>query len=132
MAVRHPRLMTYLLDTHTFIWLATRDRRLSRAVIDLTADPGNDICLSVISRWEIVLKQRRDPELLPEPFEAAFARSSFSPLDLGFDVPGHLAKLPYHHNDPFDRLIVAHAMSSGCRLVSRDGNIQKYDVPIFW
>ena len=132
MAVRHPRLMTYLLDTHTFIWLATRDRRLSRAVIDLTADPANDICLSVISRWEIVLKLRRDPKLLPEPFEAAFARSSFGSLDLAFDVPSHLAKLPYHHNDPFDRLIVAHAMSSGRRLVSRDGNIQKYDVPIFW
>ncbi len=124
--------MTYLLDTHSFVWLVTRDKRLSPAVIDLVADPENEIFLSVVSRWEIVLKQRRDPGLLPEPFERAFSRSSFRALDLAFDVPEYLANLPFHHHDPFDRLIIAQALVAGLTLVSRDGIIQKYDVPIFW
>jgi PIN domain nuclease of toxin-antitoxin system len=132
MGGRFPGTMSYLLDTHSFIWLARGDQRLSKAVIDLVSDPDAVIYLSVVSRWEIALKQRTDMYLLPRPFETIFASTGFKPLNLDFNVPSQIAELPYHHKDPFDRLIIAQALDSGFKLVSRDGNIQKYDVPIFW
>jgi PIN domain nuclease of toxin-antitoxin system len=132
MAVPFRGTMSYLLDTHSFIWLARGDRRLSKAVIDLVSDPDATIYLSVVSRWEIALKQRTDRYLLPRPFAVIFESTGFKPLNLDFDVPSRIATLPYHHKDPFDRMLIAQTMATGYQLVSRDGNIQKYDVPIFW
>lgn len=124
--------MSYLLDTHSFIWLARGDPRLSKAVMDLVSDPDAAIYLSVVSRWEIALKQRTDMYLLPRPFMVIFGSTGFKPLNLDFNVPSRIAALPYHHKDPFDRLIIAQALDGEHQLVSRDRNIQKYDIPIFW
>lgn len=124
--------MSYLLDTHSFIWLARGDGRLSRRVVELASDPDSSIFLSVVSRWEIELKRRTDPDLLPRPFDELFASSRFLSLDLGFNVPSRLADLPYLHKDPFDRLLIAQTLTEGLTLVSRDSQVRRYDVPLFW
>ena len=124
--------MSYLLDTHSFIWLVHSDSRLSQGVVDLASNPDVAIYLSVVSRWEIALKLRTDAYLLPRPFVSVFEASGFLPLDLNFDVPSRLSALPDFHKDPFDRLLIAQALTTGMTLVTRDKHILRYDVPIFW
>jgi PIN domain nuclease of toxin-antitoxin system len=124
--------MAFLVDTCAFIWLAASDRRLSRAAVEALTDPDAIVYLSVVSRWEIALKQHRPDFALTEPFDVVMERSTFLPLDLGFAVPGHLASLPWIHKDPFDRLLIAHAIDAGLTLVTRDKDVRKYPVRTLW
>lgn len=125
--------MALLIDTHVFVWIATGDPRLSSRAIDSVMDPDRQVFLSVVSRWEVVLKQQRHPEFrLPQGFDKLMQASGFATLDLSFDVPGRLESLPPIHDDPFDRLLIAHAVHEQLTFVTADRNIRRYPVPTLW
>jgi PIN domain nuclease of toxin-antitoxin system len=121
--------MTLLLDTPIALWAINGDSSLGEDFLDrLRHDP--DIYLSPVSVWEIVIKQGIGT--LPGPADLAERV-----LDMGFlelPVTPHHAiaagRLPLHHRDPFDRMLVAQASTEGFTLVSRDESVALYDVDI--
>jgi len=121
--------MNLLLDTHVFLWFGASDARLGSAGRREISNPGNQVFVSVVSRWEIELKRTRHAVFtLPEPFDSAMQRSGFSALDLLFPVPSYLSDLPDIHADPFDRLLIAQALHHDLTLVTADRMIRRYPV----
>lgn len=131
--------MPHLLDTHTFLWWVADEPTLSDRAAEVIRDPASEIFLSAVSAWEIGIKHRlgrdqvirvdRDPEqLIPE----LVAANGFVWLPIEARHALRAASLPFHHRDPFDRLLVAQAQMEGLTIVSRDRAIAQYDVPIVW
>jgi PIN domain nuclease of toxin-antitoxin system len=125
-----------LLDTHSFLWWATDDPRLSRRASDFISDPGNLLSFSVISVWEILLKARTGR--LPIPGDVAefvkvrIERYRLALLNLDLAHLTELYSLPAHHRDPFDLLLVAQAQVEKLPLVTGDAKIKSYDVEVIW
>ena len=124
--------MRLLLDTHIAIWAVLRDARLSKAGYGLIVAPGNDILVSVASLWEIAIKHALNRGGRTDmPVSAREARSSF--LEAGFRILAisdehalAIEALPMLHADPFDRLIVAQALTEPARLLTHDTRVAAY------
>ncbi len=128
--------MRLLLDTHAFLWFLLNDPRLSTTARALIADPNNGIEVSPATYWEIAIKISLGKYVLPEPFqefmEREIAANQFRILPI---EPRHvtpLTTLPFHHRDPFDRLLVAQAMVEQIPLVSNDPALDAYPVRRLW
>lgn len=127
--------MRVLLDTHAFIWWFEDDPRLPPAGREAIAD-ASDACLSVASCWEIAIKVSRKKLALSRPIEHVVAEQlgracvQLLPIDLG-DV-ARVAELPFHHRDPFDRMLVAQALNDDLTIVSADPIFGKYGVTRIW
>jgi len=123
-----------LLDTHVVLWAASDPDRLSPEARTVIEDGSNDVLVSVVSGWEIAIKQSLGKLDLPRPAELwlpeVLRRTGFEPLGLGLDAALRVRGLAWHHRDPFDRLLVAHALEEGCTLVSRDAALEPYGVPL--
>lgn len=128
--------MRLLLDTHTFLWFNLGDRRLSAAARATIDDPANEMCVSPASYWEIAIKIRLGKYALPNPYEEFMERAidgnGFVILPVEPKHTAVLTTLPFHHRDPFDRLIVAQAMAEGIDVVSRDVVFDSYSVRRLW
>ncbi|MBV9949693.1 MAG: type II toxin-antitoxin system VapC family toxin [Myxococcales bacterium] len=126
--------MKLLLDTHVVLWAASDPDRLSPEARTVIEDGSNDVLVSVVSGWEIAIKQSLGKLDLPRPAELwlpeVLRRTGFEPLGLGLDAALRVRGLAWHHRDPFDRLLVAHALEEGCTLVSRDTALEPYGVPL--
>jgi PIN domain nuclease of toxin-antitoxin system len=120
-----------LLDTHALIWwLADNDHLGSRARA-LIQDPDNDVLVSIVSLWEIVLKSRIGKlEADIEEIWNAIESQGFSVLEIGAQHLLTLAKLPSHHRDPFDHLLIAQAIAEDAMFVSRDQHATRYPVNV--
>jgi PIN domain nuclease of toxin-antitoxin system len=120
-----------LLDTHALLWWLSDDPALGPEARTLVADPANDICISVASLWEIVVKMRVGKlEADIEAIESEVDKQAFTRLAI---EPAHLvelAALPVHHRDPFDHLLIAQARAEGLSLLSQDRRFQDYEVPL--
>jgi PIN domain nuclease of toxin-antitoxin system len=120
-----------LLDTHIALWAVTDDLRLSETARTLIAEPTNEVFISVAAIWEIAIKHavRRRTSAMPVSAETAlsdFLAAGLQVLDL---IPAHvlaLEALPALHGDPFDRIMVAQALSVPLRLVTRDRKVAAY------
>ncbi len=128
--------MNLLLDTHALIWFLEDDPRLGRQARAAIADAGNRSFVSDATAWEAGIKHALGKLRLPVPYEELFPGRVVA---LGFDVlpirHGHLhqmVKLPPHHRDPFDRLLIAQALVEGLTLVSLDEHFSAYGVPLLW
>ena len=128
--------MKALLDTHAFLWAVTDDRRLSNVARGAIAEGANEIFLSAVSMWEIVLKARIGKLFVeggPTRFlEREFRRNRISPLAL---QPSHVLgveSLPPIHKDPFDRLLIAQAQVENLLLITGDADIARYPVQVVW
>lgn len=119
----------YLLDTHVFIWFVTQNLRLSREVDAIITDPSNEAFVSLASLWEISIKQSVG-KLPPLPVDPAdlISRSELTALNIGFAHIRQVARLPFHHRDPFDRMLIAQAQIDGLTLITDDRRIARYDV----
>ena len=128
--------MLLLLDTHTFLWATLDDPRLSAAARGLITDPSNTVEISLASAWEIAIKAGLGKLPLPQPVEVFLRRELRSTgtgvTPITFDDVLAVAKLPQHHRDPFDRLIVAQALGRGLPVVGRDAAFDAYGVRRIW
>ena len=126
--------MKLLLDTHALLWSATEPDRLSGAARDAIEDASNDVLVSIVSAFEIAIKQSLGKLELAKPAEAwlpeVLKRSGFEVAGLGLAAALRVRALPWHHRDPFDRLLVAQALEDGYTLVTRDAAFAEYGVPL--
>lgn len=120
--------MSLLLDTHVVLWWLDDDPTLADHIKDrLDQDP--DVYVSSATAWEVSIKQalgKLSPPDLPEKIRD----SGFRHLSITADHGIAAGRLPMHHRDPFDRILIAQAHIEGLTLVTRDVHIQKYDVSI--
>ena len=128
--------MRLLLDTHAFLWAIADDKRLSTKARRAIEDTRNDVNFSVVSAWEIIAKTSVGRLTLSESADKMIpkhiAASGFSVLGLTLTHALATATLPLHHRDPFDRMLVAQALTEDLTVVSGDEAIGKYDVKVMW
>lgn len=128
--------MKVLLDTHTFMWFVDGHANLSRLARDLIETEGNERLLSVGSLWEMAIKASLGKLDVRGQFEEVVA-TQLALNDIGL-VPirgSHLdtvRALPFHHRDPFDRLIIAQSMVEGAIVLSRDREFDAYPIERRW
>lgn len=128
--------MRLLLDTHAFLWFIAGDQRLSNHARELIADIDNEAHLSVGSLWEIAIKFSIGKLTLSEPFEDLISGqliwNDIQVLPIRLADLSLVARLPFHHRDPFDRLIIAQAISNELTIISRDSEFAGYPVTTVW
>jgi len=121
--------MRLLLDTHILLWAVSDPRRLSAEVRDVLQDARNQVHFSAASIWEIAIKQsrgRRDFDFRPVQIAAAAVASRFVELPVRWEAASAVATLPIHHRDPFDRILVAQAMTEPLTLYTADRRLALY------
>lgn len=127
--------MTLLLDTHAFLWFVGGDRRLGARARRALEAPRAAPLLSIASVWEMAIKSSLKRLTLPAPFEdylAAKLRTNLRLLPLELSHVIAVEGLPFHHQDPFDRLLVAQALTEDLAVVTRDPQFRKYGVETIW
>lgn len=126
--------MRLLVDTHVLLWSATDPDRLASDARAALEDGANDVLVSVVSAWEIAIKQSLGKLDLPTPAEQwlpdVLRRTGFEVADLGLSAALRVRGLAWHHRDPFDRLLVAQALEEGFTLVTRDRALAAYGVTL--
>lgn len=128
--------MRALLDTHAFLWWNMEDPQLSSLAREIIADGRNEIFLSAASVWEISIKAAKGKLVLPEPPAQYIANRMglyrFQPLLIQVSHAARVYELPHHHDDPFDRMLIAQSQIEGIPLLSTDPEIRKYEVEVIW
>ena len=119
----------YLLDSHILIWLDSGNERLTQPVLEMLRR-AEQLYLSAATAWELSLKQAAGKLRLRTPIGAMLATFRLQELPVAIRHGDRAALLPLHHRDPFDRMIVAQALVEGLILVTGDGELAKYGVPI--
>jgi PIN domain nuclease of toxin-antitoxin system len=128
--------MKYLLDTCTFLWLAQQPEQLSERVLGILKKSENTLYVSVLSAAEISHKYALGH--LPLPVDPdifvlkACTRFTIQPLPLFEEETFRLSHLPFHHRDPFDRLLVCQAQQKELTILTPDSLIAQYDVETIW
>lgn len=123
--------MRLLLDTHVLIWAASDPDRLAPAARQAILAPRNDLYVSPISIWEISIKQSLGRIDFPlDDIEGVLDALGLEVLAISVAHAVAAGSLPRHHNDPFDRMLVAQARCEGLRLVTADAAMRSYDVPL--
>ena len=120
--------MNLLLDTHVFLWWLDDDRRLRSGVRAVIADPTNLVAVSAASVWEIAIKCAIGKLRAPDDVPTLLRDSEFDALPITVDHARIAGSLPRHHDDPFDRMLVAQAMLEDYTLVTHDRRIFDYEV----
>lgn len=120
--------MNLLLDTHTLIWVLEDDPDLSAQARAAIIDGNNIVFVSAVSAWEISIKKALGKLDAPDTLIEEIERLRFTPLDITLEHADRAGKLPPLHMDPFDRMLIAQAQSDQLMLVTRDSDIQKYQV----
>ncbi|HEY2383143.1 MAG TPA: type II toxin-antitoxin system VapC family toxin [Terriglobia bacterium] len=128
--------MKYLLDTHTFLWSAFEPRKLSKAALAAIQQPDCEVLFSMASLWEIsILQSLGRIELKISIIEIAQLADSELAATLVPIEPVHLDKLrllPFHHRDPFDRLLIAQALTLEAKIIGKDDGFDAYGIPRVW
>ena len=120
--------MRLLLDSHVLLWLLTDS--LSRDATDALVDERNELLVSAVSIWELEVKRLKGKLTAPDDLLDRTESVGFRFVDLTPDNALDAARLPLHHRDPFDRLLVAQAQAEAATLVTRDEALTAYDVPV--
>ena len=122
--------MKLLLDTHIFLWALSEPNRLSQKQVIAMEDPTNTVYVSSISITEIAIKASLGKlELVFDPLDAA-ERSGFEMLDFSAKDALLLKDLPFHHREPFDRMLITQAISRKLIIATQDSIIDRYDCQI--
>ena len=127
--------MRYLLDTHALLWASRGSSQLPKAVGDAIVDAENDIFVSVASFWEIGIKAslgKLPLEGTLAAFQSRVEAMNIITLPLAIQHLDIVRNLPFHHKDPFDRVIIATAIDEGLTLVTVDHEIAPYSVSQWW
>ena len=128
--------MRLLLDTHAFLWWVDDAATLSRKARSAIADPDNECFFSLVSSWEMAIKVSLGKLRLPTTIERfvpdQLAANGFREQQIHFRHIARVGTLPFHHRDPFDRLLAAQAMAEELAIVSADPVFRKYGVSRIW
>ena len=128
--------MSFLLDTNVFLWWMTADPRLSSHARERIADRKNTLFLSAASAWEIVIKWGLGKLHLPEPpgeyVVSRMSRHRIQGLPVELRHALHVSKLPDHHGDPFDRILIAQSQLENLPILTADPLIARYPVELIW
>lgn len=120
--------MKALLDTHVLLWWLARDARLGEEARSAIAAEASTVFVSAASAWEIAIKKALGKLEAPDDLEHQLARNRFEPLSISVAHTSSAGALPAHHDDPFDRMLVAQAMTEDLIIVTRDSRIPLYGV----
>jgi PIN domain nuclease of toxin-antitoxin system len=112
-----------LLDTHAFLWWVDDAPEISASARRVIADMNNECYLSVASCWEMAIKSSLGKLILAK---------GFSVLNIELRHAAKIEKLPFHHRDPFDRLLIAQAVTEKLTIVSADSGLSEYGVKVIW
>lgn len=125
-----------LLDTHAFLWFINGDSQLSVKARELIEDLSDPAVLSVASLWEIAIKVSSGKLSLVEPFDILIPQqmllNRIRALDISLPHLTEVVQLPFHHRDPFDRLLIAQAIVERIPIVSRDTAFDAYGIRRLW
>jgi PIN domain nuclease of toxin-antitoxin system len=124
--------MRLLIDTHVFIWACDSPEKLTAKTRAVIAEPISDVFVSAASLWEMAIKAALGRLQFPlDRMPAIVAEMGFEPLSMTMPHALAAGALPRHHDDPFDRMLIAQARLDGLTLVTLDRQFARYDVPIF-
>jgi PIN domain nuclease of toxin-antitoxin system len=125
-----------LLDAHTFIWVVDDPTKLGPAATTILLDPSHDLLVSAATIWELAIKVGLGKLTLSQPYRSwmnqALADLGATILPISVDHADAQASLPYHHRDPFDRLLIAQAIVEGMAIVGADSTFDHYAVGRVW
>ncbi len=120
--------MRLLLDTHVLLWWLANDPSLNGASKAAIADPASVVFVSAATAWEIAIKQALGKLEAPSDLERQIELNRFEPLSISVAHAYSAGTLPRHHDDPFDRMLVAQASAEGLTIVTRDPRLGPYGV----
>ncbi len=124
--------MRLLLDTHAALWWLADDERMGEEGASHLADETNQVLLSAAVVWEVAVKRSLGKLEVTEKYLSLLLGAGAQPLPVSIDHAAAVEQLPWHHRDPFDRLLVAQAGIERASIVSRDDALRPYGVPIVW
>jgi PIN domain nuclease of toxin-antitoxin system len=127
--------MKLLLDTHTFIWFVEDDEQLPTSTKSQIEDVENEVLISIVSLWEIAIKTSLGKLEVVHDIPSMISKIEANGFTILSVFPEHticVSTLPFHHRDPFDRMLIAQSMIENIRIISRDGIFGEYDVDCFW
>jgi PIN domain nuclease of toxin-antitoxin system len=130
--------MNFLLDTHTFLWFAVASlgHNLPQATRDMLEEKSNQLYLSVASPWEVAIKISIGKMNLPQPIrqivQTEVSTNGLNLLDIKLAHLDEVERLPFHHKDPFDRLLIAQSLTESFSIVSIDAAFDAYGVKRIW
>jgi len=121
-----------LLDTHAALWFLSGDERLGEGAKRHLLDETNRVLLSAAVVWEVALKRSLGKLAVPDEYLALLLGAGVQALPVSLAHAAAIAELPWHHRDPFDRMLVAQAAIEQAALVSRDDELRAYGVTLVW
>jgi PIN domain nuclease of toxin-antitoxin system len=128
--------MRLLLDAHTFLWFVWDDVQLGSNARSLIVDASNQKFISAATYWEIAIKVSIGKLDLGEPYRGfmhrEINRNNFDTLPVNVDHAAVVSSLPFHHRDPFDRLLIAQAIVEQMPIVNGDHTFDAYPIDRLW
>ena len=125
--------MKFLLDTHILIWSLQNNNHLSQQVREIVNNIDNEIYVSAASVWEIAIKSSINKlNLSVEKVVETLHDSDYSPLPITFSHAAKTIQLPYYHNDPFDRILIAQTLVEKLTFITHDHKIKQYNIPLLF
>jgi len=127
--------MKAILDTHAFLWALAGDTRMSRHARDVFAG-STDLLLSIASVWEILIKVQSGKLNFPRPAGpyvlSRLAENRIKSLPISIDHLLALERLPMHHRDPFDRMLIAQSIEEDWPIITADPMFKQYPIRVIW
>ena len=124
--------MKLLFDTHAALWWLSGDERFGQRAAGHLTDDTNQVLLSAAVVWEVAVKRSLGKLDAPNDFAPTLLGAGAQPLPVTLDHAAAVEGLPWHHRDPFDRMLVAQASIESAVLVSRDEAFRAYGVTLVW
>jgi PIN domain nuclease of toxin-antitoxin system len=121
-----------LLDTHAALWWLSDDERFGEQAAHHLADKTNQVLLSAAVVWEVAIKRSLGKLDAPEDLAPTLLDAGVQALAVSVDHAAAVERLPWHHRDLFDRMLVAQASIEGAALVSRDESLRPYGITLIW
>ena len=127
--------MKILIDTHIFLWFINNDLQLSLTTKTLL-ESDVELSLSTASLWEIAIKVSTGKMTLPKPFEIfipeQLQQNVITVLPIATDHLTYITTLPFHHRDPFDRILIAQSIGNSLTIITRDPLFEPYSIRVMW
>lgn len=124
--------MRLLLDTHAALWWLSGDARVAGDAEQQLLDETNRVLLSATVVWEVAIKRSLGKLEAPPDLAATLVGAGAQPLPITLDHAAAVESLPWHHRDPFDRMLIAQAQIEGAAIVSHDERLDQYGVSRIW